>query len=428
MTAHRQKKLEPGIIELDFEIPWSEILPHLEEAARGLSQKNPIPGFRPGRAPYLEIEKRLGQMKILETALEAIIRHFFVAAILEDQLEPIGPPEIRVLRLAPNNPLIFTAKVTLLPQILRLADYSKFSLTQKETKVSTEEVERALSDPQKMQTVETRVDRPIGSRDRVVLDLLISREKMPLEGGEAKDHIVLMDESYYIPGFTSALMGLVEGDEKNFTLNFPESHYQKNLAGRLADLRVKIKEIYQRDYPAIDDELARRLGQPSLASLKEKLRQNLEQEKIKKEADRQEAEILEKLIEGSSFEDIPTRLIQEETERMRRELERGVSSQGQEWKDYLTQIKKTEAELKLDFVPAAIRRIKTLLAVRLVAKKEKIILEEKEINEELDHLAGFYQDDPETKKRIFDQAHREQMAAALQNRKTISRLKELIEK
>lgn len=422
---HTIKKLPKSQIEITIEVPTEEYRTDLEGAAQTLAAKTKIPGFRPGHAPYAEVEKRFGAMKILEEALELIVRRSYLSVIMEEKIETIGSPHISVSKMAPGNPLVFTLTATVLPAVTRLADYTKLRIVQKPIEVADADVDLILKDIQKMQTRETRATRPIEERDRVVLDLDISRERLPLEGGQVKGHVVIMDEPYYIPGLTDELRGLREGEEKTFSLNFPATHYQKHLAGQLADFRVKINEVYERSYPEVNDALAQSLGKPTLAELKDLLRENIKREKASKESERQELELLDQVIASSQFEDVPDLLVNQEVNRMCRELEHGVAEQGLEWKDYLTQIKKSEADLKLEFSPQAIRRVKTLLAVREVAEREKITVTDQEVDHELDRIAAHYKDDPETKKQIFSPEHREQVAAMLKNRKTIARLKEL---
>lgn len=422
---HAIKHLPKSAIEITFEIPAAEFAPHLETAAEHLGHELKVPGFRPGHAPRAEIEKRVGAMKIFEAALESIVRHSYLSVITEEELQTLGSPAIDVKKMAPGNDLVFTATVSILPRVTRLADYRALSISPKPIEVTESDVDLVLKDLQKMQIKETRANRPVEGHDRVVLDMTISRDKVPVEGGSVKGHIVIMDEAYYVPGLTDALRGLREGDEKDFVLVFPDTHYQKMLAGKPADFHVKINEVYARAYPPLDDEFAKSLGKQTMTEIKELLRENIRREKTNKEIERTEAELLKNIVSGSQFDDIPELLVQEEVGRMRHELERGVAERGLEWKEYLAQIKKTENDLKLDFVPHAIERAKTTIAIREISQKENITVNDKEIDEELDRVATFYKDDPETKKAVYDPEHRDRVAAVLKNRKTLARLKEL---
>ncbi|MBI4133617.1 trigger factor [Candidatus Uhrbacteria bacterium] len=423
---HAVRRLPKNTVEIEIKLSPEELVPHLEEAARRISEKTVTPGFRSGHAPYAVVAKKVGDARILEEALEVIVRTHYARVVLAEKLETLGSPRIDVLKLAPGNPLVFKATVALLPAVTKLADYREIKLERTPTTVSDEEVDRFVRELQKTQVRETRENRPVTNTDRVVIDLEISKGGVPIEGGTTKGHAVLMDETYYIPGFSEKLLGMIEGAEARFTLPFPKEHYNKALAGAPADFHVTVREIYARAAPALDDEFAKRVGKSTLAELRVLLRENLMREKIEKEEERVELELLGKIADHSTFEEIPDLLVNEEVGRMRHELERGVVEQGLEWSTYLTQIKKTEAELKLDFVPQAIRRIKTALVLRELASRENITVGDKEIDDELDRQAAHYEDDPATREKIYSPEYRDELAHILKNRKTIARLKELV--
>lgn len=397
----------------------------MNETAERLGKNLKVPGFRPGHVPRKEVEKKVGPTKLLEESLEGIVRKCYVSVVMEEKLETIGSPAIDVKKLAPGNPLVFKITVSILPKITKLADYKSIKIERKPVDVTDQDVNLILSDLQKARASEVRVKRPINDKDRVVIDLDISQNRVRVEGGSTKNHVVLMDEPYYVPGFTDALKGLEEGQKKTFTLTFPEDHFQKTLAGKPIEFQVKVNEVYERTLPALDDELAKGLGKSSFKELSTVVRENITREKTMKEEARIEGELLQKLVEGSQFEDIPELLVNEEIMRMRSELERNVAAQGLEWNQYLAQIKKDEGQLKLDLAPEAIQRIKTTLAIHEAGKQEEIKIEAKEIDEELDKIAAQYKDDEETRKKIYSPEHRDQFTQVLKNKKTITRLKEL---
>lgn len=425
---HTVLRLPKNAVEIEIELSPEELTPYLEEAARRISEKTVIPGFRSGHAPYALVAKKVGDSRILEEALEFVVRKSYVEVVLAEKLETLGSPRIDVLKLAPGNPLVFKATAALLPAVTTLADYRGIRFERKPVAVSDDEVDRFVRELQKMRVEEIRENRPVTSTDRVVIDLSISKAGVPIDGGATKGHSVLMDETYYIPGFSEELLGLLEGAERTFTLSFPTEHYNKALAGSPADFHVTVREIYRRTAPALDDGFAKRVGAPTLAELRDLLRTNLTREKAEKEEERIELELLGKVVDGSTFDDIPDLLVNEEIGRMRHELERGVAAQGLEWRDYLARIKKTEAELKLDFAPQAIRRVKTALVVRELAKKEGITLDETEIDRELDRQATYYEKDPGMRAKIYAPEYREEVAHVLKNRKTVARLMELVAK
>ncbi len=421
---HTIKNLPKSTLEITFELEPDEIEPFLDEAASRLSKNLKIAGFRPGKAPRKEVEKQVGALKLLEEALESIVRKSYVEVVMSDKLDTVGSPSVDIQKLAPGNTLIFKMTVSTIPKINKLTDYKKTKIKKEPVVVSDEDIMLLLGDLQKVRAREVRKNRPIEKADRVVIDLEISQNNIPVAGGATKGHVVLMDEPYYVPGLTNELLTLKEGDEKRFALTFPEDHFQKNLAGKPVDFKIKVTEIYERISPPIDDDFAKEMGKKTLAELKELAKENILREKTNKEEARVEQEILKTLVENSDFDNIPDLLVNEEVERMKHELEHNITSQGVEWNQYLQQIKKSEGDLKLDLTPDAIKRIKATLIIRDVAEKENVQVSDKELDEELDHTAEFYKDDKDAKERIYSPAYRDQFMQVLRNRKTIAILKE----
>lgn len=420
------KHLPKSEVEITVTLSVEELRPHLEAAADRLSRESKIEGFRPGKAPYEIVTARFGEMKIYEAALESAVRKSYTAAVREHNLQTVGSPRIEVKTLAPGNPLTYTAAAPLLPAVEKLADIRAIRVEKKSIQTPPADVDKALGELQKMQTREAEVDRPAERRNKVVVNLQMFLDNVPIEGGQAKAHQIYLSEPYYVKGLADQLVGLKKGDAKEFKLEFPKEHYQKNIAGKTLDFKVEMVSVFELTPPALDDTFAQTLGQKTLTDLREVIQKNLQSEADGKELQRQEIEMLEKITDGSRFGEIPELLINAETDRMVHELEHGVTEQGLEFDQYLKNLHKTRADLKLDFAAQAVRRIKTILATRRISEMEKIEADDAEVaavvTEHLNASAG----DPEAQKRIREPEYEDTIRTALRNRKVIKFLKELI--
>jgi trigger factor len=196
----------------------------------------------------------------------------------------------------------------------------------------------------------------------------------------------------------------------------------------MVEFEVAVKEIYHLEHPELNDAFAQSLGQKDFATLKELISGNLKSEKEVEETQRQEKEVLEKIAKESSFEEIPDLLLNQEINKMIEELQRGVEEQGGEFETYLKSIKRTMADLKIDFTPQALMRVKVGLVLREVAKRAEIKVSEEEIDAQLDRMAERYDDNEDAKKRLYSPEYREYAQAMLTNRKTIAHLVETMVK
>jgi trigger factor len=421
------KTLQKNVLELEIEVPAEEMKTFLDKAASLLALEVKIDGFRPEKVPFDILKKHVGEMTIYEKAAELAVGKTYPKIIKDELAETIGSPEISILKLAPGNAFVYKASVSLLPKV-KLADYRKIKVSRKKREVPETKVDQALRDLQKMQTKEVLANRPAGKPDKVVVDLDMFLDKVPLEAGQAKNHAIFLSEASYVPGLTDQLIGLKAGETKEFTLPFPKEHYQKNIAGKNVDFKVKIHSVFELQPPALDDDLAKTLGQLTLDDLKNIIRRNLLVEMENREEARLEEEILKQIVAGSRIDDVPETLVNSETHKMVHELEESLAERSINFEDYLNNIKKTEKELMLEFAPRAVERIKTALAIKEIAAVEKIEATDKEIDEEITKLCEAYKDEPDLLERVRSEESKQYLGNIIKNRKAVQLLKDLATK
>ncbi|MAF13685.1 MAG: trigger factor [Parcubacteria group bacterium] len=417
------KKLERGEVELNIELTVEEYQPFLEIAAKKISETSKVPGFRPGKAGFEIIKQKVGEGQIWQEALEPAVQKTFLKALDEQKLVTVGSPQIDVVKLAPGNPVAYKVKISLLPNV-ELGDYSKIKVTKKETVISDEQLQKVLSDLQKRHAKETLTDKKIAVGNKAEIDFEIFLDKVPIDNGKQQKFPLVIGEKTFIPGFEEKIIGLGKDDTKEFQLEFPKEYHQKNLAGKLADFKVKVIAVYDLQIPELNDDLAKSLGDfKNLQELKDKIKENLTAETKAKEDQKFEEEIIDKIIGESTFDDIPNILVDSETKKMVEELEHNLSHQGIKFEDYLGHIKKKREDLLLDFAPQAIKRVKSALIMRKVGKTENIKLEEAEIDLEIKKTLEAYAGNAEAEKNLKQPAYRDYLKNILTARKVMEHLK-----
>jgi len=420
-------------MELIIELSHDELMPYLEDAAREVSTQKKIEGFRPGKAPLDVVLKQSGEMYVYQIAASKAIDGTIDKALAENELEIIDQPKIEVQKLAPNNPFTFKATVALVPNI-ELCDLSKIKIKPKqEIKIEEKEITKVLADLQKMRAKETLTDKKAEKEDKVELNFNTFVDNVPIEGGQAQKHQVVLGSNQMIPGFEDNLLGLSKDEEKEFKLNFPKEYHAKHLAGKEATFKIKVTGIYKVEMAELNDEFGKELGLKDLAGLKSNVEMNIKNEKEQKENQRIELDIINELIEKSTFEELPDVLIEQETHKMLHELEENLSRQSMKMEDYLKHLKKTESELRLDFTQDGIKRVKTGLLIRHIAKKEKIQADPKDVDAEVEKTIASYKMHPqysgktdELEKNLNTENARHYFSNVIINRKTVQFLKDTV--
>lgn len=411
------KKLPKNLVELTIELTPEELKPHLQQAVAEISKEITVAGFRPGKAPYEIMEKRVGAMKIYQQAAEKAIQKTYPQAIIDNKLLTVGPPKISVEKIAPNNPFVYKATASLLPSV-KLGDYKKIKQGKREVRVEEKEVEGTLQNLRKMFGKEKRVSRPVQKGDKVEMDMDTYVDKVPIDGGKSENHPVTVGEGHFIPGFEDNLIGLAEGQAKEFQLKFPKEYHRKDLAGRPVDFKVKVKSVFEIEKPDLDDNFARTVGKfEKLDDLRRQIEKNIHQEKTAKEQQRWELAVVEQIINKSSFDEIPDILVETELHKMLHELEHEVTQQGMKFEDYLSSIKKSKEDLEKEFQPRAIKRVKTALVLRKIAEEENITVSDGEIDKEVERNKLQYQNNPEVLKQISMDEYRNYLKSVLRSQK-----------
>jgi trigger factor len=419
------KNLEKSQVELTITIEPADYKKDMESAALRISERAAIKGFRPGKASYEMVKQQVGEIKIMEEAMQSIVEKNFFEATKQEKLETVGMPQITIIKVAPGNDFVFMAVVALLPKI-KLGDLSTVKIKYRAKEITDKDVDGVLNDLKKMQTKEILKSGEAAKEDKLVVNLEMFFDKVPVDGGQAANHQVYLNEPHYIPGLAEQLIGAKKDDVKEFSLKFPKEHYQKHLAGKDVDFKVKINDVFELQHPKIDDEFAKSLGQESLEKLKNVLKDNLIADAKHKDDQKIEIEILDKLIESSEFTEVPDVLINAEKNKIFHELKRSLDNQGIAMEQYLKDLKKTEEDIYKDFTEQALRRVKAALVSRQVALENKIEAEKKDIDEEIKMIKAAYPDNKNVEENLKKSEVLETLALTIQNRKVLAFLKEKI--
>lgn len=413
------------LIELD-PIEWGRFV---DEATRELGKEVKIEGFRPGMAPKEMVEQKIGQGRLLEAAADLAVRRTYPKVLEQKNIDAIGRPEVQVLKVAIGNPFEFKIKTAVLLPI-KLADYKKIAQadkpkTKEQIKVEEKEIQDSLDWLKKSRAKYATVLRPAQKGDRAEIDFTAKQDGKTIENGESKNHPLIIGEGKFVPGFEEQLVGLKEGENKNFSLVFPEDFQQKDLAGQLIDFEAKMNLVQEPQVPDLSDDFAKSLGCfENLAALKDNIKQGLAMEKERKEKDAWRAKVLQEIVKKSEAE-LPEIMIQAELHKMEDEFKGNLAQMGLAYEDYLKNIKKTEEDLKKEWLPKAKERAQAGLVLRAIADLEKIEVTGQEAEEEINHIIKHYLDWDAVKTKIDMVALLEYTKGRLKNEKVFEALEKM---
>ena len=366
-------------VKLEFTIEAEKF----EEAIQDVFKKNAkyfsIPGFRKGKAPFKMVEKMYGIQIFYEDAFNAIAGKAYEDGIKEKELDVVSKPEIDIVQIEAGKDLIFTAVVSLKPEV-KLGKYEGIELKKVEYNVSDEDIEHELGHmAERNARLVTVTDRAVETGDTAVIDFEGFVHGVPFEGGKAENHELTIGSNTFIPGFEDQIIGMKQEEEKDINVTFPEEYFSKDLSGKPAVFKVKLHEIKKKEMPEINDEFAKDCSEfETLEELKKSIKERIEEQNKSKEKYELEENAIEEVCKNAKLE-IPEGMIELEIDNMEKDIESRLSYQGINLEKYLEMIGKTREEFRTEYREQAEKQIKSRLVLEEVAKAAKITVAEEDI-------------------------------------------------
>ncbi len=425
------KKLPNSQIEFEITIPRSEWEKYLDGAAKEASEEIKIPGFRPGKAPRNLVEQKVGKGALLGNATQKAVRKSYVDYIMKENLEVIGSPKIEIKEVKEGENLKYTAKVSVMPEIKISAEYKKEikkinkEASKKDFKVRDEDITLELDKLAASRVKLVTVMREARNNDSVEVDFEVSIGGRPIENGKSSKHPLVLGKGVFIPGFEDNIIGMKEGERKEFQLNFPKNYHKKELAGKEATFKVKLHLVQERQIPEINEDFAKSIGKfENLADLKKNIREGLEHENEHHIRDEKRAQYIEKIVKNSET-DLPEVLVHEEIHTMIHEFEGQLQPMGMDFKSYLKKLGKKEEDLEKEWEPQAQKRVISALALKEIVKDEKLEVASKEIEAEMNKILQYYKNVKDLEKNIDMEKLYGYSKSVLENEKVFQMLEKL---
>ena len=336
VEGHQTKVMKSEIVDvnetrrdLTIEVPSEVVNEAIGNAAAKLGRSVKIPGFRPGKVPATVIRQRF-KPQIMQDVAEHLVSKAVGDALVEKGVEPISTPDIQDLVLEEGKPLTFKATFDVVPGF-DPGDLSTIEATEPSRAIDDEVVNQSLERLRernaRYEAVETGV---VEAGHTVVVGLERKGTDKAGKEGDAEKHEqvnIELGAPSNPPGFDSEVIGMVPGSSKSFTVTYPEDYAIPELAGGKVDYTVNLKEIKKRIIPALDDELAKDLGEfESLDALRARIREDLEHEALHAAERQLRQDVLKQLAARVPFA-VPDSLVEREIDRRLEDFARRLMDQ-----------------------------------------------------------------------------------------------------
>lgn len=386
------EKMENNQVLLKVEVETEEFTQAINQVYRKLVKGVNVPGFRPGRAPRVVLERQVGKKRLLDEAVEILVNDAYHKAVEETGIEPVSAPELELVQTEEGKPVKFNAKVMVKPEI-QLGQYTDFEIIKPLFKVRDEEVDLELELLRKNHAQLVTLDEgKVSPEDEVTIDFESKVGGEPVKEWQAKDFTLELGRDELLPGFDDQLYGMSCGETKEIKINLPEDYYKKELSGQEIVFTVKLKSLRRKRIPVLDDEFAKDISEfETLEELKNYIRNKLTEEMENKAEVSVRQEIIKKVVDNAVLE-VPEEMINNQAEFMVQDMEKylkeSVLPKGVSIDEYYKETKSSREKQKEDFYPEAENFLKTMFVLEAIAKKESLQIKAEDIDKKLTEIAA----------------------------------------
>ena len=231
--------------ELKIEVPQPAVEAEAERVTAEYRKRANLPGFRKGKAPKALVAKRFAA-EIQEDVVERLVPRYWHQAEAEKELQPILPPQLKLVDYEPGHPMTFVAVVELRPEI-ELGDLEDFDLPSAVTEPTEEEIERHLTEMRRRVADWKEVERPAAQGDLVRVKIVTgeNEDELSFEVGEPR----VWEE------LSVSVQGLEAGQKASFERTVGEGDEAEKKS-----YTVEVQKVEEIELPELNAELAQKIS------------------------------------------------------------------------------------------------------------------------------------------------------------------------
>jgi trigger factor len=381
-------------VKLTIEVPSDQVAKDLDQTYRAIAREVKIPGFRPGRAPKPIIDAQVGADVVLEEFVNSSVPTYFRTAVTDEDLAPIGDPEVDVEQLELGKPFIFTATVEVRPRLeLTEADYKGVRVQRPPVEVTDDEVDAWVERLRRQFAELEPIERAAQDGDFVTVSVTATRSGAEVERFTRDDYLYAIGSGEFGERMDAELTGTKPGAIVTVDEDLSAERFGEELAGPTS-FRVLVKDVKALKLPEADDAFATTASEfDTMEELRSDLRDKVHEVKEREARGVIRDRVLQALIDRIEV-DLPDSLVQDETDHRLRHAEENAGRYGMSL-DQMLEIQGWDRDrLAEDSRDHAVRAIKADLVLEAVARAEDIQVSAEEIGAEIGSLAQAYDRDP----------------------------------
>jgi len=354
-----------------------EVTNRLQKATKTVS----IKGFRKGKVPLKVVKQHYGK-GVRQEVVGEIVNSSFYEAIQQEDLKPVGQPQINDLSDKEGQDLEFMAVFEVFPEVT-LKPLTKVKLDRPVSEVTDADVEKMIEQLRNQQSSFKVGKKKAKDGHQVNIDYVGTRGGEEFDGGKAEGQDLVLGSNSMIPGFEKGLEGLSAGDETVLKLSFPDDYQAEELKGAAVEFAVKVNSVASKALAKMDDEFFKLFGVESggEAKFREDVLDNMERELRNAIRTKVKNRVMNQLFELNSVE-LPSALVANEINQLKQQMVQQFGG-GQQ-----IDLSMLPDEM---FKEKAERRAALGVIVSEIVKVEELSPDEDQVRARVDEIASTYE-------------------------------------
>lgn len=381
--------IETGALEREVRVGVEPALVSAEcdRALATLRGRVKVKGFRPGKVPMKEIERRYGK-GARRDALQVLMRKSLGDVLAREDLKKVifvTPPEV-IEDDEQGGGFTYGFNAELRPEVTPKG-YLGVALSAADVVVAPADVDAQI---ERLRDRHATIE-PVEDRTKVEAEDVVLISGAPVSDDPEMKIFSYEDETVdlrqglpYAEGFAEGLVGHEVGETVDVPLTLPEeSPLEERVGGRSFTMRVELKGIKQRVLPEVDDEFAELVGAESAAALRTEIETAIRKRDEKERTASLRKQLEDALIEATPFE-LPTAFLNAQVEEELHQRIHRLQHQGID----LAALGLSVEALRGDVRTAVERAIRVEFILSAVAERESVEASEGEVDARIDQIAA----------------------------------------
>jgi len=376
VTVESTGKLER---KLRVELPVERIEKEVDSRLKSLAKTAKIKGFRPGKVPAKVVKRRFGK-QVREEVLADLMQKSYSDAVLQENLNPAGAPQIQQQEGGVGEGFSYTATFEVMPDV-ELKGLDKISIDTPDVTIGDKDLDAMIDKLRQQKATWSEVDRASKQGDRVVCDFTGTLKGEEIDGGRGSSVPVILGEGQMLPDFEKGLTGVKTGDETTFKVKFPKDYKAEDLQGQKVEFEVVVHTVEETSLPPVDDALAAlfNVEEGGIKRFQQDVRENMQREAEQKvKADIRE-QIMDGLIKANPI-DIPQTMKHQEMHAMQHDAMRRLGIEDHE-----------QAPPLANFAETADKRVRLGLLIRQLIADQGISVSQEQVRAHLEEMCSGYE-------------------------------------